>query len=248
MLMITIKQGNSPLQSKNKEDACDGCPVRHSSFCEVLDKSEMDKLSQITHSVNFKAGHLIVSEEQDANYLYNIVNGMVELYKLLPDGRRQITGFLHQGDLLGLLVGEEYPYHAVALTDVELCCVPKDSANKLFQDFEKIEGYLLKKASHELAEAQERMLLLGRKTAEERLATFLIAQLKRQNKDEKANEIHLPMMRSDIADYLGLTTETVSRVFSKLKKERLVEIPSSEKSNIIVLDIKRLKDVSEGLS
>lgn len=204
---------------------CDACPVRSLTLCSSLERPEMDALSGIMQTRDIKAGETVFDEGEAANALYNITSGAVKLYKLLPDGRRQITGFLFAGDFLGLAVGDHYAYSAEAISKVTLCRFPRIQLDRLMDQYPKLQRRLFSIASNELAAAQDQMLLLGRKTAREKICSFL-GVLSRSNlrRNLTPEIIHLPMSRADIADYLGLTTETVSRSFTQLKTSGLIRL------------------------
>ena len=160
----------------------------------------------------------MVDEGEPAESLFNITSGAVKPYKLLPDGRRQSTGFLFEGDFLGSVLNDYYSYTAEAVNDVTLCRFPKARFEALLEEFPKLEKQLLEVASNKLAQAQDQMLLLGRKTAQEKVVSFLLSLSKRSHaRGAPASPISQPMSRADIADYLGLTTETVSKTFTSLK-------------------------------
>jgi CRP/FNR family transcriptional regulator len=174
-----------------------------------------------------------------------MVEGAVKLYKLLPDGRRQITGFLFPGDFLGVALNQTYAYSAEAMTDVRLCRFPRQRMEGLLRDLPKLEHRLLERAGNELVAAQEQMLLLGRKTARERLASFLLSLSARAAKrGQPASPLNLPMSRADIADFLGLTTETVSRTFTQFKKAGVIGLPGQ--SLVELLQPDALAALAEG--
>jgi CRP/FNR family transcriptional regulator len=190
-------------------------------------------------------GKTFINEGDPADNFFNITAGTAKLYKLLPDGRRQITGFAHAGIFLGLAVSSTYAFSAEAIDQVRFCRFPRQKLQTLLDDFPALEKRLLETASNELVAAQEQMLLLGRKTARERLASFLIAQgLLARPCHRGSDEIALPMSRGDIADYLGLTIETVSRTFTRLKNEQLISIPNA--TTVTVLDRGGLLSLAEG--
>ena len=164
---------------------------------------------------------------------------------MLPDGRRQITGFLWPGDFFGLAFDQSYSYTAEAVDGIELCRFPRAKIEALFREFPKLEHRLLSMAGNELIAAQDHMMVLGRKTAEERIATFLILLSRRSERaGQDGNPIDLPMNRADIADHLGLTVETVSRTFTQLRKNKLIDLPDPR--HVTIMDRPRLEAVSAG--
>ncbi len=205
---------------------CAVCNVRDRAICAVLEDAELEHISAMARGSDLDVGQAVFFEGDDARNLFVLISGALKLYKLLPDGRRQITGFLYAGDFLGLAFNDVYQYTAEALGPSRLCRLPRARIEALLDDLPRLASRLLNLASTELAAAQAQMLLLGRKTAQERLASFLLHLTQRAGAriDARDDMIHLPMSRADIADFLGLTVETVSRSFSKLKSSRLIAL------------------------
>ncbi len=188
------------------------------TICAALGAEELSELSAIVHSVELGPGDPLFHEADPSDYLFNVTAGVMKVYKLLPDGRRQVTGFLFPGDFLGLANSGSYAYSAEAVGPATLCRFPRRKLEALLERFPQLERRLLGLASNELAAAQEQMLLLGRKTAREKIATFLLMLSQRaKRRGQSGNPVSVLMSRTDIGDYLGLTTETVSRTFTQLK-------------------------------
>jgi CRP/FNR family transcriptional regulator len=189
------------------------------------------------------AGEIVFAEGEETGSVYEVVRGMLRLYKLLPDGRRQITGFLSAGHLLGLAPEGAYVFTAEAVTDVTLCRYGRAAFERFIDEVPGFAKKLLAATSHELRLAQEQMLLLGRKTAAEKVATFLL--LIAENQEENGQDgTDLLMSRQDIADYLGLTIETVSRTLTKLKHDGLIALPTP--ARVEIRDRSRLEDLAAG--
>jgi len=225
---------------------CGACPVRSLSVCAALEDEELDRLNAIVQSLRLEAHRTVFSEGDAAEHVYNVTSGTVKLYKLLPDGRRQITGFLFAGDFVGLSVNDKLAYTAETVTPVSLCRFPRKRLDSLMDEFPKLQRRLFSMASNELAAAQDQMLLLGRKSAREKIASFLLTLSRRAaRRGQKENPVHLPMSRSDIADYLGLTTETVSRTFTQLKSSGAIRL--LEGGKVDLSDRDGLLDMAEGL-
>ena len=198
---------------------CRACSVRHLTLCAALDDQEVADIAAIVSSVELGPGEPLFDEAEPAKHVFNVTAGAIKIYKLLPDGRRQMTGFLFPGDFLGLANDDIYAYSAEAVTFSTLCRFPRNKLEPLLERYPKMERRLLSMASHELAVAQEQMLLLGRKTAREKVASFLLMLSRRAiQRGQPGNPVSVPMSRNDIGDYLGLTTETVSRTFTQLKQ------------------------------
>jgi CRP/FNR family transcriptional regulator len=185
----------------------------------------MARLAELAQVMEAPHGTTFIEEGEPATHFFNITRGSARLFKLLPDGRRQITGFAGIGDFLGLAVSETYAFSAEAIEPVSYCRFSRGRLRALLRDFPAMEARLLEFASNELVAAQEQMLLLGRKTARERLASFLLMQSRKSSRRPQHNRFTLPMTRGDIADYLGLTIETVSRTLTLLRKDGLIDLP-----------------------
>jgi CRP/FNR family transcriptional regulator len=191
------------------------------------------------------AGQSAIIEGEPAQDLFNVISGAIKLYKLLPDGRRQITGFLSTGDFLGIAYNDTYAYTAEAITDVKLCRFPRRRLEALLPEHPTLERRLLGEAAHEIVAAQDQMLLLGRKTAMERVTSFLLMLAKRAARMQKSDtQLDVPMTRTDIGDYLGLTTETVSRAISRLRDDKIISV--AQRGQIHVLDRGALERLAEG--
>ena len=244
-------KGMSELQETQPRAAplrapCGACPVRHLTLCATLEEPELAEMSAIVSSMEIGPGEPLFDEGEPAQHLFNVTTGAVKIYKLLADGRRQMTGFLFAGDFLGLANEETYAYSAEAVTRTVLCRFPRRKLERLLEKYPKMEHRLLGMASHELAVAQEQMLLLGRKTAREKIASFLLMLSRRSvQRGQNADPVAVPMSRNDIGDYLGLTTETVSRTFTQLKQGGSINLLPGGK--VEMADRARLEDIAEGL-
>lgn len=190
-----------------------------------------------------KPGKTLFAEGDDADTVFEIVQGILKLYKLLPDGRRQIMGFVSTDKLIGFSDEDTYEYTAEALTEVRLCRYSRAQFDRLLDEVPGFARRVLSARSRDLNSAQDQMLLLGRKTAMERIATFLLNLGKMQQRTGGAL-LHLPMTRADIADYLGLTIETVSRTLTKLKHDGIIDLP--EAVEIRFVDRHRLEELAAG--
>jgi CRP/FNR family transcriptional regulator len=224
---------------------CATCEVRHTSVCDAIPEAYLGRLGASAIGGVARPGTLFIEEFDQATAFFNITSGTARLYKLLPDGRRQITGFATGGNFLGLAVSDTYAFSAEAVDTVRYCRFPRARLRALISDFPLMEERLMKVASRELVAAQEQMLLLGRKSARERVASFLMAQ-SRLGASSGASEIRfvLPMARGDIADYLGITIETVVRTLKKLRDERMIEVTNT--SEVVIRDRTALRHLAEG--
>lgn len=224
---------------------CANCEVRHLAICAALSPKELEKVQAMAVSREFAEGEIIYAAEDLAAIAGTVVKGTVKAYKLLADGRQQIIGFMQPGDFIGSVTQESYRCFAEAITPVELCVFPLSSLNRVIHELPNLEHQLLKMAAEDLDLAQEWMLLLGRKTAQERLATFLLLiSDKAKSRGFKSGIVDLPMNRAEIADYLGLTIETVSRQVGKLKS--LGYIQPIGNHQIEILNSTQLRHIAEG--
>lgn len=233
-------------------ERCADCPGRTLSICNVIDDDELPSLIAESTRVKVMKGHNFIEEGTPAHEFYVLTEGCIKLFNLLPDGRRQIAGFAECGDFIGLTAVEHYAFNAEALNDVTLCRFSHSSIQRLTQRFPHLHQRLQDEASRELIKLQRRLVLLGRKTARERMATFLIEQCRSaccsiSSFKGKGNpiSIKLLMSRTDIADYLGLTIETVSRTLGIFKKEKLLILRGV--TIITLLAPHRLLKIAEGV-
>lgn len=210
-------------------DPCEGCPVRRIGLSSDLSQEDMARVDAIALHTEFAEGTTLIYEGDEADRVYNITRGVVRVTKLTPDGRRAITGFLFPGDFLGLSYGGKFSYSAEAINEVAACRFRKEPLVKIFGEIPLLERRLLSMVTDELLSAQNQMVLLARKTPSEKLASFLLQISERlgSNQGTAPDVFDLAMSRADIADYLGLTIETVSRTFtSLLTKNGLIELPT----------------------
>lgn len=211
---------------------CDRCAARSHSFCDAIEGQEFSRLAAIVTGRSFARHQMIVQEGERADWLFNIIAGAVKLYRTMPDGRVQIIGFLGEGDFMGLPPADAYSISAEALTQVDTCVFPRRAFDRLVGDCPALEHRLFDLARTEVASARDHMLLLGRKTARERLATFLL----QERRQPDASELVLPMSRTEIADYLGLTMETVSRTFSAFVRDGLISLDGADRVRLMQLN------------
>jgi CRP/FNR family transcriptional regulator, anaerobic regulatory protein len=215
---------------------CDRCGARSRSFCAALKGQEFQQLSAISLSRSFEARQTIVQEGDAADFLINVVSGTMKIFRALPDGRTQVLGFLGEGDFMGMPPSNTYAVSAEAVTAVTVCSFPRHSFERLLRDSPLLERELFHRSSNEISAAHDHMLLLGRKTARERVATFLVIMASRCDSGAAAHCIVTPMTRAEIADYLGLTMETVSRTLTAFRREKLISFDGPDRLRIPTLD------------
>jgi len=204
---------------------CIDCAVRPFSICAALDKPELRELEHLSRHAHFVSGETVFAQEEIAISFYNVLEGVLRLYKLLPDGRRQIVGFALQGDFLAMAASARHGYSADAIGPVTVCRFSKGSFARFIENRPILLRRINELTVRELSKAQQHMVLLGRRSAEERVASFLIGWRDRLAAfKEPLRTVPLPMSRQDIADFLGLTIETVSRTFTKLERDAVIEI------------------------
>ncbi len=237
------------LADRPSSSACEECGARHLGLCDALSDEELVFLSRAAQRMSLPAGKLFMEEGEPAQHFYNVNSGTVRLFKALPDGRRQITGFAGPGHFIGLAATDLNVVSAETMEPVQLCRFSRGGLRAMFKEYPVLERKLLDVAMHELVLSQQQMLLLGRKTALERIASFLLSWAQRQEicgagKLPRPNaRLILPLSRTDLADYLGLTIETVSRSLSLLKKDGLIEIPNIHE--IVLLRPQALENIAE---
>ena len=224
---------------------CGACPVRGLAVCGVLEPDELYALAEIVHEAHRAHRQSVIVEGDEADGFFIVTSGVASVEKLLADGRRQIVGFLYPSDFFGLAVDGRYAYNVTAVTNLAFCQFERPKYLALVDRFPKLERRLLGMASDELAASQEQMLVLGCKTAKEKVASFLSMLSERSYRlGHLRSPIWVPMTRGDIGDYLGVTTETTSRMFTKLRNEGLIAfLPDAM---IDLLDINSLKKIADG--
>lgn len=206
-------------------NVCKDCSVRGFSVCASLDGAELGELEHLGRRVHFAGGETVFSEEEIATSFCNVLEGVVRLYKLLPDGRRQIVGFALPGDFLGMNVSGRHNFSADAILRVTICQFAKAPFGRFLEKRPHLLRRINELAVRELSQARDHMVLLGRRSAEEKIATFLLSWRERLTLlNGRSNTVPLPMSRQDIADYLGLTIETVSRTFTRLERVGVIDI------------------------
>jgi CRP/FNR family transcriptional regulator, nitrogen fixation regulation protein len=175
--------------------------------------------------MSFPRNSEIFGENEPAHYVYLVISGSVRTYKILSDGRRQVGGFYLPGDVFGLEFADEHTFSAEAIADAKVVVVKRSAITALAGRDPAIGRELFALTGRELRRAQDRVLLLV-KSAQERVASFLLEMAERAG---AGNTIELPMSRQDIADYLGLTIETVSRTLTGLESAATIEVPASRR-------------------
>ena len=238
---------DSPRKDIHNSDVpivCASCEARHRGVCGALNPAQLASLSKSTTRRRVEAGTELYGAARDTGSYANIISGVVKLTKMMADGRQQIVGLQFAPDFLGRPFSTESNYTADAATDVNICAFPKSALERMIREAPALEHRLLKQSLKELDEAREWMLTLGRKTAAEKVASFLFLIALHSDPEQEGDsaEFELPLTRADIADFLGLTIETVSRQLTKLRKDGTVEITNNR--HVKVADLAMLGELA----
>jgi len=204
---------------------CPTCDVRPFSICAAVSGTELSGLEALSRRVRFDARATLFDQDDQAAGVFNITSGCVRLSKTLSDGRRQIIGFAIPGDFLGLTFTDRCHFTAEAVEPVTACRFNQKAFSVFLAGQPDLMHRLLEFSARDLAMAREQMVVLGRRSAQERLAAFLTALRTRHERlGRQGATLQLSMGRQDIADYLGLTIETVSRTLTKMARDELILI------------------------
>lgn len=223
-------------------EKCNNCPVRDLSFCSALDSQALEEFSALSKTKHFEDGQLIFSEGHVNEYIGSITEGIVKIYKLLGDGRQQIVSLGFPGDMLGNIIDAEYSYFAESVGETKVCLYQVARIHNFADSNPEIYRSILSKTNEQLGHAREWLLLLGRKTAQEKIASFLLLLAENHKENTDDNAFKVPLKRQEIADFLGLTIETVSRHFSNLKSKQLIREFAGH--YLTIVDYPALKDLS----
>lgn len=239
-LQIATENRRKDIHNSDIPVVCIACEARHGGVCGALTPGQLTELSRHASRRTVGPGGEMIGQGEATKNHANIIRGVVKLSKMLADGRQQIVGLQFAPDFLGRPFVRESALSAEAATAIDICAFPHSVIERLMAEAPGLERQLHKQALKELDEAREWMLTLGRKTAQEKVASFLYLIASHVDPEEgTANEFDLPLSRADIADYLGLTIETVSRQITKLRKDGVIRVENNRR--VIVPAIDRLK-------
>ncbi len=219
--------------------SCDTCVVRNRAICSGLDDGEIGALNTIGRRRNVTAGESLIWEDDDSLLVANVIDGVLKLTTSTEDGREQIVGVAYPSDFIGRPFGQTSSASVVALTDARVCVFSRNDFDRFAREHPGLEHKLLERTLAELDRTRSWMMLLGRKNASEKIATFLLEMSERLADSGcapvlgPARRFTLPFSRQQVADVLGLTIETVSRQFTKLKNDGVVELPSRREVEIV---------------
>jgi len=230
---------------------CAACTVRHRGICGALKDHQLRELASRTSKRCIEAGRTLQADGEEVATYANLLKGVVKLSKTLQDGRQQIVGLQFPPDFIGRPFGRENQLSAEAVSDVEVCTFPRAVLEDMVNRHPELEHQLFQQTLLELDEARDWLLAIGRKTARERVASLLymvathvptVSPL--QSHQQRSVTFDLPLTRADMGDFLGLTIETVSRQFSRLRQDGIINVENSR--HITVPDMQCLFEVAEG--
>lgn len=229
--------------SLNVAQDCNDCPIRHRAVCARCESDELERLEDIKYYRRFEAGQTIIWSGDRMEFVGSVVSGIATLTQTMEDGRTQMVGLLLPSDFVGRPGRNIAAYDVVATTDVVMCCFRKAPFESLMEQTPHIAQRLLQMTLDELDAAREWMLVLGRKTAREKIASLLSIIARRDATLNMGGLVgpvifDLPLTREAMADYLGLTLETVSRQVSALRKDGVISLEG--KRHVTVPDMSRL--------
>lgn len=215
---------------------CLSCEARHRGVCGALEPDHLARLAKTSSRHNIEPGVELIGDAEAVDSYSNVLSGVVKLTKSLSDGRQQIVGLQFAPDFLGRPFKVKSAINAEAATAVSLCSFPRAAVERMMKESPEFEHRLLKQALNELDEAREWMVTLGRKTAPEKVASFLlmIARNIDSSVDPAARSacFDLPMTRADISDFLGITNETVSRQLTRLRMDGVIRIENNRRVTV----------------
>jgi len=221
--------------------ACDTCVVRNRAICSSLDSDELKALNAIGRRRTLTPGESLMWEGEDSVLVANVIDGVLKLSTGTEDGREQIVGVVYPSDFIGRPFGSTSGHGVTALTEARVCVFSRRDFDAFAREHPALEHKLLQRTLAELDRTRRWMLLLGRKSAGEKVASFLLEMSERlvQPGCDHMTELplrrfSLPFSRQQVADVLGLTIETVSRQFTRLKADGLVDLPS--RREVVILD------------
>ena len=225
-------------------DKCSACPIRHKAVCARCEPDELVQLEEIKYYRTFEAGQPIIWSGDRMDFVASIVEGVASLTQTMEDGRRQMVGLLLPSDFVGRPGRETAKYDVTAVSKTTLCCFRRKPFETMLVTTPHVSQRLLEMSLDELDAAREWMLLLGRKTAREKIASLISIIARRASIDSlddvDSMTVELPLTREAMSDYLGLTLETVSRQISALKKDGVIALDGNRK--VIIPDMRALMD------
>ena len=226
---------------------CGDCPIRHRAVCARCEGDELTRLEQIKYYRSYQAGQTVIWSGDRMDFVASVVSGVATLSQTMEDGRRQMVGLLLPSDFVGRPGRDTVAYDVTATTDLVMCCFRKKPFEEIMLSTPHVGQRLLEMTLDELDSAREWMLLLGRKTAREKIASLLSIIARRDaslSLKTAAGRLvfDLPLTREEMADYLGLTLETVSRQISALRKDKVISLEG--KRHVTIEDFDALMEAA----
>jgi CRP/FNR family transcriptional regulator, anaerobic regulatory protein len=226
---------------------CGDCPIRHRAVCARCEGDELERLEQIKYYRSYQAGQTVIWSGDRMDFVASVVSGVATLSQTMEDGRRQMVGLLLPSDFVGRPGRDSVAYDVTATTDLVMCCFRKKPFEDMMLSTPHVGQRLLEMTLDELDSAREWMLLLGRKTAREKIASLLSIIARRDaslslKQGSKRLIFDLPLTREEMADYLGLTLETVSRQISALRKDKVISLEG--KRHVTIEDFDALQEAA----
>jgi CRP/FNR family transcriptional regulator len=221
---------------------CGDCPIRHRAVCARCDGDELDRLEHMKYYRSYQAGQTVIWSGDRMDFVASVVTGIATLSQTMEDGRRQMVGLLLPSDFVGRPGRDTAAYDVTATTDLVMCCFRKKPFEEMMYATPHIGQRLLEMTLDELDSAREWMLLLGRKTAREKIASLLSIIARRDasltlKRPSGRIVFDLPLTREEMADYLGLTLETVSRQISALRKDGVISLEGKRHVTVNDFDV-----------
>ena len=223
---------------------CGSCPIQHRAICSRCEPDELLQLDAIKYYRTYSAGQTMVWSGDILEFFASLVTGIATLSQSLEDGRTQMVGLLLPSDFIGHPGRRTSSYDVTAVTEVTLCCFRQRAFEKILIKAPHVGERLLEMALDELDAAREWMVVLGRKTAREKIASLLEIISRRdgflqETPAQDGHSFRLPLTREEMANYLGMTLETVSRQISALRRDGIIELESNRQ--VIIPDVYRLR-------
>ncbi|MBV1797495.1 Crp/Fnr family transcriptional regulator [Siccirubricoccus sp. G192] len=233
------------LQPDAGTQGCETCGSRVAGLCRPLDAAALDEVSAEAQQMALPARACVFREGDPAGRVFTLIEGTAKLTRLLPDGKQQVVGFRFAGDVIGYTTRETYSFDAELLTDARICRLDRPQLDALLRRYPMLEHRLLDLCVQELTSTQEQLVTVGRRSAEARVAAFLLSLVEaRRRRGGTGRVLEMPMTRADIADFLGLTLETVSRCVTAFRKRGWLREPAHQR--VELLDTGALARLAEG--
>ncbi len=244
MIIVSFSVYLSREKGKNMSK-CEQCIIREFNSLKTLTKDELIRITGCKTSKTVKKGEVLFDEGEYINGVFCIKDGVCKVSKMSDNGRDQIIHLIQKGDILGersLINNEASNLKAIAINDMEVCFIPKDEIIRDLENNPHFSLDLLRKMANSLKKADDVIVDMAQKTVKQRLAaTLLFLEAKFEKNDNGSIKVNLS--REDIANIIGTATESAIRLLSEFKKKKMIDLQGKE---IVILDVKALKDLSEG--